>query len=539
VPSFGFDLEPVILHCLRARRLVLFRDLALLALTVVMLLAAKFVGVLVLAGLVARFIYQAFWRMVPKNIRIAGAVVLAAGFVYLLFEYLGSTSGGSSDYSGYSEYSDDSDSSGLSGYAAFAVLMVFVFFGLVFGHLLLVYQTLRRTLGPEAKGPGPGTPSPHVRGLLNRIGASQLGNVTLYSGENPFIGGGEVNRAWSITLELDRPGSKSLNGTVKPVDPVKLHEHVHRRLVAMRTEPLPANERINGLNISWHVVGRGDCLQQPRLVHDAPSQLYYQGHPLIDGTTGVPYSVASGETINAIIRHPQGGIRAYQRVTVGAQGQTIWGRQGHVVAPAEDQDIMLSAFLHIAVEGRMLYGQFVTTMLPPIRAQFRAVDYLPSLPLPNLLWRVLWETNYGFASAVLLALPNSARTFAHMIKVAVMASGQQPLRQVRFDYGAKISARELAAEPDFDTFMQALDADKYTRLIERRINETVLDYLVNECGVDVSAYREQLLAIVNSGVIITGGTVSGQVSTGANAAMTQHQAPSSGTPAPSSPPPTP
>ena len=253
----------------------------------------------------------------------------------------------------------------------------------------------------------------------------------------------------------------------------------------------------------------------------------------------MPYSVASGEAINAIIRHPQGGIRAYQRVAVGTQGQTVWGHQGHVVAPAEDQDIMLSAFLHIAVEGRMLYGQFVTTMLPPIRAQFRAVDYLPSLPLPSLLWRVLRETNHGLAPAVLLALPNCARTFTHMIKVAVMASGQRPLQQARFDYGAKISARELAAEPDFDTFMQALDADKYTRLIERRINETVLDYLVNECGVDVSAYREQLLAIVNSGVIITGGTISGQVSTGAKATMTQHQAPSAGAPAPSSPPPTP
>src|SRR5215203_198579 len=62
VPSFGFDLEPVVLHCLRARRLILFRDLALLALTLSILLAAPVVGFIILAGLIVMFVFQAIWR---------------------------------------------------------------------------------------------------------------------------------------------------------------------------------------------------------------------------------------------------------------------------------------------------------------------------------------------------------------------------------------------------------------------------------------------------------------------------------------------
>jgi hypothetical protein len=59
-----------------------------------------------------------------------------------------------------------------------------------------------------------------------------------------------------------------------------------------------------------------------------------------------------------------------------------------------------------------------------------------------------------------------------------------------------------------------MDADKYTRLIEWRVNEALLDYLGDECGLDVSAYRAQASVIMNQGVIMTGGTVSGQLAAG-------------------------
>ena len=73
--------------------------------------------------------------------------------------------------------------------------------------------------------------------------------------------------------------------------------------------------------------------------------------------------------------------------------------------------------------------------------------------------------------------------------------------------------RELAADADFHDFVQELDVDKYTKLIELRVNEALLDYL-EERGIDVSAYRAQAGVVLNEGVIMTGGTVRGQVAAG-------------------------
>ncbi|MFD0852257.1 hypothetical protein ACFQ07_08490, partial [Actinomadura adrarensis] len=104
------------------------------------------------------------------------------------------------------------------------------------------------------------------------------------------------------------------------------------------------------------------------------------------------------------------------------------------------------------------------------------------------------------------------------VEVLRSVSPGDPTRAAVHDYGARVSIRELAAEDGFATFLQELDADKYTRLIERRVNEALLDHLADECGIDVSAYREQAGVILNEGVIMTGGTVSGQVAVGGQGA---------------------
>jgi hypothetical protein len=52
----------------------------------------------------------------------------------------------------------------------------------------------------------------------------------------------------------------------------------------------------------------------------------------------------------------------------------------------------------------------------------------------------------------------------------------------------------------------------------------VLDYLDNECHIDTSQYRQQANMIMNSGVIITGGSVNGQVAAGAHVSQNQSTA---------------
>ena len=64
------------------------------------------------------------------------------------------------------------------------------------------------------------------------------------------------------------------------------------------------------------------------------------------------------DAICALIRQPQAGLRYYQRFSVRDESQPVWASRGKVL-DGWDHGVMTSAFIHIAVEGRMLYVEFV------------------------------------------------------------------------------------------------------------------------------------------------------------------------------------
>jgi hypothetical protein len=541
VPSFGFDIRPVVGHCLRARRMRIVRDaaIALALLLGVVLSAGATAGVMVILLMLAGMLLFVD-AMRARGVALPAPVWAAAGVLVVLWlmsgflpDLLNSAEGGTGGFPQGLDIgeSNDSGQSGLWGKPVFAaVLLLIALPGASFGYRFMVYRTLRK-LGPGSTEDAPGAVGGRARGNLDRVSAAQRGNITLYSRENPFLGSGDIGsrwaRAWSIALELDRAAGDGPTGERLPreVDPVRLHRHVHDRLVAMRDGPRP-NERISGLTVDWHVVAQGDCVQADRPVDPSGAGLLYRdGNPLIDRRRAVPYSRASERAIEAITRHPQADIRCYQRITVGTQGQAIRDVDDRVIAPAQYQDILLSAFLYLAVEGRMLYAQFVVNVLPPVRERFRVVDDLPAYSTGMVIGRVLREGGLGaFAEGALGPFRLVREGVSVAMEVLRANSGREPTSFVRFDYGARISVREEAAEPRFRTFMQTLDADKYINLIERRINEAVLDHL-HHCDVDVTAYREQAAVVMNSPFIMSGGSISGsQIAVGgAGAHIAQQQ----------------
>lgn len=530
VPSHGYDLEPIVRHARQARLMRIARDTVLTGLSFVLFVVAPlFAAPFLLFGYTSVVNRRIPWRRLSKLRRLGVVFLLLLPPLWLLtglasLALASMLPGGPSV--GVAMY---------GGAVLGAVLLVAVGVPAVtFGHLGLVLRRLARDLGPGAHGPGPDPGGDRFRKALAHVRASQDGNVTLYAGDNPFIGTGHPHspdaRLWSIVLELDREASGLLgksNPLEKPaggppVDPVAMHDRIRTKLHAMRDEgraagdgvrPLPPNERINGLVTGWHVTGRGRCVQRPRPV-DGVTAATYTGHPLVDPSGRVPYSTATQEAVEAAVRHPQAGIRCFQRVSIGAHGQAITTPSGGVVAPAEDQEAALSAFVHLAVEGRMLYGNFAATVLPPVRPAFRIVDELPAWDGAKLLGKTI---TMGFSSVFSVPLLAPYRLAAALWRIVreTLASevGPDPATELVHDYGARISVRELAADVDFHDFVQELDVDKYVKLIEWRVNEALLDYLT-ECGIDVSAYRAQAGVIMNQGVIMTGGTVNGQVAAG-------------------------
>ncbi|GLX92406.1 hypothetical protein Hesp01_03560 [Herbidospora sp. NBRC 101105] len=338
------------------------------------------------------------------------------------------------------------------------------------------------------------------------IDQAQRGNLALYGGEDPFIGAGQPHQTWSIVVELDRrppnPGAAAGERRNATIDPIELHAFIRERLEQMRIGVLNERESIAKLTVSDH-------LTAPGTLH-----LGMGTHPLL-GPAGMPIFSLDPMAVDAVKQNPQGAMRYYQRVTVGTEGPPIISSAGALVVPASDREIDISAFIHLAVEGRMMYTQCLITALPPCRRSFHVIDVLPALSPVAVVGKALAALRLRLFEEVLFAP-------VRLVKMVFEQNRQQrPGRFLAYPFGARASVRELGAESEPTSFMQVLDIDKYSKLISQRLNEAVLDYLEAR-DIDTTSYRQQ--AIVNYGAWVSGGTVNGPIAAGHQAQATQQGA---------------
>jgi len=285
-----------------------------------------------------------------------------------------------------------------------------------------------------------------------------------------------------------------------PIDPAALHQHVWGRIAELSAASLPDRERVPGLRLLHHVVAPGNRRRDD---------------PLISPRTRVPYAVAEPAAIAAIVGHPQGSLRYYQRAVVGMAGKDVLTPAGALITPAEHTDVAVSVFTYVAVEGAMLYAESLVTVLPPIAPEFHVVDAIaPSLRRRRAFTETFRKLPWGSVGAPVRAVGSIfqlARSRRRMDQY--QTAGRE---QVIYSHGARLSVRELGALDAPDTFLQRLDVGKYSKLIERRSTLAIIEFL-REHGVDTSEFEHRVNVVHNEGVVISGGTVTGAVAAGRGA----------------------
>jgi hypothetical protein len=511
VPSLDIDLDPIIRHCLQARKLQLTRDVVLTILLLGGLVFATIptIAILALAFLLALLPGDRWDRKSVGLKMVTGAgVAVLVGAIVVLWLALSLFNGVSRTVPHLGPLA-----TGIEVVVAGLLLLALISITLI-AYSYNKFTTLGTELGQGADASATDRAEEWIESRITEVEAAQHGNVTLYSGENPFIGTGQRERVWSIAIELNRAHSSSHwvqpeTGGYVPIDPVELHRVLRERLLRVKDPELPENERIATLAVDDHIVGEGQRRWD---------------NPLIDPVSKQPYSAASPAAIDALIRHPQAGMRYYQRVSVSDEGQAVWANQRLVIGRA-DQEVGVSAFIYTAVEGRMFYLEFVSTILPPIQRLYHVIDRLPRMGSGAFLARVLL-TSASTSFADMVAAP--ARLLSTLRRT--MRERKSFRREIASaddyvlaDLGARLSVRELGAEPSPHTYLQKLDAEKYVKIIERLVTDTVLDFLVSK-GVDASAYRNDAQMVINSGVMISGGTFT-NVAMASHGAATQAAAP--------------
>ncbi len=508
VPSLNFDVGPVIRHSLRARKLMLARDLLLvvallLGLYVFRLPTVEFLLIAVLLGVL---LPSAHWRQ-----RTVGGRVVYAIVIWVWLDLIGSLAFAIA-------ISEQPPEAGFPtpGAAATAAsrqeLKILAVFGILLGvtwaiqfvFTQLTYRTLMQHLQLNAPPPGPASGPAEAR--INLVEGAQWGNITLYATEDPFIGtggrlaiDGEVKEHWSIAVKLEaanptrqplrvRPGA---DGFV-PIDPVELHQKIRERLLGLNDPRLPVNERIAALTVSDRLIG--------------PGRQFWTS-PLVDMSLITPYSHASGEAIEAVIRHPQSGLRYYQQVSVSDEGPPVTS-QGQQVLEGVDQGVAVSVFVYAAVEGRMFYLQFVLTALPPIKPLYRTIDLVPAMSSGRFLGMTISRSLRTVFKAIAYLPVELGRALSvgmrewQMEQKALSTHGSSA-----GDFGALMSIRERGADHAIGSYLHELDVEKYNKIFQRLLLETVQDYLA-EKGVDVSAFEGSANSVIN-GDVFNVGSVSG------------------------------
>jgi hypothetical protein len=539
IPSHDVDLVPVIEHCLQARKIHLTRDVALTIILIAGLVVALIptIAVIVALFLLGLPLPAVEWERKPpswKPFTAAGvAIALAGAGVLWLAIHL-------QDAGGY-QVSPVNVIPQLAPQVkgTIAVVVASVAFP-VLAAAVLFRSSYRqaRTLG-ERFGPEIGTAPPvtavraterrprifrgtrakisertfsavgaKTRLRIAEVGAAQEGNVTLFNGQNPFIGAGNnpftggsgEQRAWSITIEAyakppkDAPADKAGPRVPADVDLVKLHDFLRRRLIAQWDARKSGGRRMPVLTIADHVAGEG---------------LRQWSSPLIDPERKIPYSLATSEAIDVLIRTPRDGLLYYQRVSVHDAGQESWA----------DRGVDVSAFIGVAAEGSTLFLEFIPAALPPIMGDFYIADRMPRPDSGGIRLKVIQDTaRSAFRDIV------AAPVLAAVTAWGIVAEWRQPSGEadpasdyVCCDVGARVSVRELAASATPRTYTQQMNAANYIQIIERQVTQAVQEFL-DDNEVDTTDYRASVEKVI-SNFRISVGTAS---LTSADATGTEH-----------------
>jgi hypothetical protein len=499
-PSFGFDLDPVVRHCLRARRLLIARYALV---TAILVAGFIFSGWLTFWWLVLCTVIEMVragrggrWRVLRTGV--LSVWVLGAFAVILLFAAVLVLSSVTPDW--LTERLDsvavDDSASGMAAAVAGAFGGVALLLSLapilamavtLFLSRWHAYNILFSELAPGARAFAPAARNHRVARRLLAVARMQRGNIAVHD-IDPFAGSGKLEHGWSFAITL-RPRGAEHNGARVTIDPHELNERVNEAILALRDKKLREGERIPNVYTLPYVAADGY-----RRVDD----------PLIDPETRTPRTKADDETVTAIENCPQGGLRHYLRVVVPANGKRITTPDGRLILPAQDSGIAVTAFVHLAVEGGLLYTEFAALVLPPLRPDFRIADVLRP---DRVIGRAWTDTMREYVRDNLYGPRYLAKVGWDALRLtARMARSAADADELRYyDYGARFSVRDRAGG-EVRKFMQKLDGTKYIKLLDRTVTEAAIGYL-REKGVDTSEFETQVVNNTFSGLTFHGGVV--------------------------------
>jgi hypothetical protein len=429
----------------------------------------------------------------PVTFRAVVGILVVIGFAviagFLISEAINSSSSSRYyyDYDGSLSSSSSGDSS--TGRLVVAIVLAFVALVVCMGERWTLWQLLTtrfRRGAPAAPGGG------SLTGFLTENFQPELARyqkasapvdgapLIVYRGYYPFVGSGGKRNAWSIAIPLEKLPEEELDeleeGEERPeLTTDRLYTHIRSVLERLQQSGgLSPDLRLRDLTVTEEVFTPAPELVDHLADDDAVSYLPNLYAP--------PNTSLSREEVDRIRLTPREWSRYYLCTRV-----ETW-----------DRDLVLSAYVHVAVDETTLYLEWTPFVLTPIRAEYRAVDRMRTDS-----YRPFW---LGFM--MWLRLP-----FAALLRIGNLASWiRTPKREngvIDPDrYGVQSSLRELAAGGYTDYFQQ-VDIERYEKIIDAQLLPSI-GALIEAAGYSTAKFEEQTATVINNEISI-GGDNSGAI----------------------------
>jgi hypothetical protein len=366
----------------------------------------------------------------------------------------------------------------------FAILALFAAFGVILAEAWVTQRRVARTLtrgrfDPDALKLEVGH---HLQQRLNELNVAQQGNTVVYSGYSPFVGSGFTLGGWSFAINI-RNGKEGTGGTLKPQTFAlsELYGAISRSLAQIGFVGLTVEDKlyVNGAEVGHDPIFLPNRFSRPRATTDQ-------------------------QLVTAFLENPTQSIRHYKCIRV-----VSW-----------KGELVLSMFLRFSLTGPSLFVESSHFLLPPLKDEFHTVDsYQPTLTAQqalNLIGRSLVATPFLWLFSWLLLLWRAVQPILNRQERQAVRSAIR--ENATFDYGAKPSLREVAASTSYSQYFQKLDEEMYFKTIERQILDGLTEFLDGR-NIDTSDLKARQTTILNSGVLVSGGSVTAAnlaVGTGAN-----------------------
>jgi hypothetical protein len=304
-------------------------------------------------------------------------------------------------------------------------------------------------------------------------------NLTVYRGYWPFVGMGAELGSWSFATLVNKP--KVPDGATLPFTIEELYARLDHALAALR---------LDNIDNSDHYFVKGTDVRTEKTLLPSPT---------VRPTTRLP-EIFAGDSLDA----SDSRIRRYKWIKI-----EDWGGE-----------LIFSAVIRCALRGSTLYVEGKRFVLTPLAASNRRIDELRPDGFWPRLTLAITSVFVGPISCLVAPFGLFGTVFDDVHQWRQLRRFRRTMRtDPLYNYGAGQSLRQALEQPNYLHYFQQTDADFYSKVIERKLFDELVQFL-DDHEIDTSDIKDRQTMILNSGVWVQGGNISAEalaVGSGASA----------------------